>query len=46
MSVWDAGVGERGSGGLEGESVVVGGGGCLLKGVGGGVEGSLLVVVS
>ena len=47
MSVWDAGVGERGSGGLEGESVLVGGGGGLpAKGGGGGVEGSLLVVVS
>ena len=45
MSVRDAGVGGRGSGGLEGEAVLVGGG-CLLKGVGGGIDGSLLVVVS
>ena len=34
-----------GSSGLEGEAVLVGGG-CLLKGVGGGIDGSLLVVVS
>ena len=40
-------MGEGGSGGLEGEAFLVGGGGgCLLKGVGGGIDGSLLVVVS